>query len=721
MNKAVRWWWGVLASIGLVFLVIVTSTSISRVAVAAGVHDTWYVRQWYDPEQIGTTMMRWSEPDATLRLPVWRAGWQIAEVWLLNGRPNGVPAQSVTVTVAQARPLDITVQGWQLRRYALLWHAPATWWQTPLHIHTTTPIVTSEQRTVGVLLAQWRVTPTTHTQWISPYLLVIWLVTAAAGWGVMRLSDITPRWLTGVLPALLVGALALAMMLRPAETLPWVHWPAAMCVLALVWQSWARLMGWVIPTTAGRLGVDGRLLAVLCGSAWCVMPWLQYLLMRDGIRVLGFAIFPDTVLKSVSIALLATTAVALLGRWRGWVWWPWLTQWAVLAICGVLALVYSSIQWDALTHVGSADFDVWVIAARHWLATGSLYDVPQIASDVFGYVYKYPPLYGMLFIPLAPYDEMTLLRIYRVIDIGLLLSTAAIWLHIIKPRQWVWWALALIVCANLNPVFETLKYGQIDIVVVWLCSVLYWCYYHEHDEWAGGIVAFLISIKMYPAVLLIWFVLQRRWRVVSSTIVAGVLLNLVGMVVLGWHDYVTFVFEVLPIIGGTTAYVENQTVAAFMARFVAPSYPLAPFSHPVWAPLTTVVSVLVLAGLFVVCAKQFPRRHSLSAVQFAIVVMMTALAIPVAWVGYQVPLWLVFIVALWYAAPRVMPWHQASIVAASFAVIGFGNFLSFVFALDVGWVSVLTDSYKLYGMLALTAVLCVWVWHTPTPTSEPTV
>ena len=262
-------------------------------------------------------------------------------------------------------------------------------------------------------------------------------------------------------------------------------------------------------------------------------------------------------------------------------------QWAVLGVCVCSSLVYLGLNWQGMAHVGSADFDVWVIAARHWLATGSLYDVPQIAGDVFGYVYKYPPLYGMFFIPLAGFNELELLRIYRLIDVGLLIWTAYIWLRIIRSPHWLWWVGAVLVCVNLNPVLETLKYGQIDVVVVWLCTIIYWCLHHDHDDVAGWIVALLVSIKMYPAVVLIWFVLQRRWYAVRGTIIGGVVLNVVGMAVVGWHDYFVFVCEVLPIIGGTTAYVENQTIAAFIARLVAPAYPLAPFTDAVWSPVTT--------------------------------------------------------------------------------------------------------------------------------------
>ena len=693
------------------FLVLAYIGMRSAMTVVAGTHDTWYVRQWYDPEQIAGRTMRWSAPQASVTFPAMRTGFHVAELWLLNGRPNGTPAQLVTVTGATPA-LRIAVEGWQMRRYAVLWHAPAYAWGDDVTLTVANAVLTAEQRQVGVLLAQLRTTPTMIASVWQSYVAFILALTALTLWLWLSLLDVQRTVFRVGLPLLLVSALAVALVLRPVETLPWLQWPLVCLLAAVAWQGWVRLMSWVTVTPQGRLGVTGHVIPLLMGSAWLVMPWLQHAVMAAGIYVRGFAVYPFALLWWCTLALAVLGGLSLVARWRQWHWWESVSQWSVAAVCSVATIRYLMSSWQALHHVGSADFDVWVIAARRWVATGSFYDVPQIAGDVFGYVYKYPPLYGMLFIPLAGYNEMDLLRIYRVIDIGLLVCTAMIWLHIIKPRQWGWWLGALCICVNLNPVLETLKYGQIDIVVVWLCSIIYWCLYHEHDDVAGWLVALLISIKMYPAVFLIWFVLKRRWYAVRGTVVGGIILNLVTMAVVGWQEYYTFVFAVLPIIGGTTAYIENQTIAAFVARLVAPSYPLAPFADTIVAPVTTLVSLVVLVLLFVVAAKPVPPRHPVYALQFGIVVMMTALAIPVAWIGYQVPLWLVFIAVLWYAVPRTMIWWQATLLAGSFAFIGFGNFLSFVFAVDVGWLTVITDSYKLYGMIVLTALLCVWVWQT---------
>lgn len=269
----------------------------------------------------------------------------------------------------------------------------------------------------------------------------------------------------------------------------------------------------------------------------------------------------------------------------------------------------------------------------------------------------------------------------------------------------------MIICANLNPVLETLRYGQIDIVIALLCSICYWCLYHDRDDAAGWLIALMTTMKLYPIVLLGYLILRRRWHGVRGFAIGMVVFNVIGLAVVGWADYVTFVRDVMPIIGGTTAYVENQTIYAFVARLVAPSYPLAPFYDGHWTAAASVLALVLIALSALVTMRDVPAKSSLAALQYGLFVMVMALAIPVAWVGYQVPLYLIWLMVVWYALTHQLSIARISILAMSFALIGFGNFLSFVFRLDVGLVATIIDSYKLYGMLALLVMMWVLVWQ----------
>ncbi len=679
------------------------------VTVRAGDHDYWFFRQFYDAESIGDLRMRWSEPTSVVRLPTVQGTDTVVSLWLLNGRPGGTPPQTLRLSAPHMTSLDVAVEGWQLRRYAFLMPAQGWSWQTPLTLQARDVIVGAEQRPMGVLLAKFTTSAVTVNQ---PYAGGIGLLTGAMCAGLLLFHGIRRRrWVIG-LPSVLSMLLGIGVFFRPAEFIPWLHWPVALIIVALIWHVLVRMCGWTQRQSDGRLGVPGQYLPVAFGLAWLLMPWLQVLLGWDDVYVRSLGLYPSWLRNLAWGGLLGGILVMYGATWlRLPLVAQWLRQWFFLYGMAIVTVIYLVIGWQGVMQGGSADFNVWMIAARHWLATGSLYDVPAIAADVFGYIYKYPPFYGMLFIPLAGFADISVLRIYRYIDIGLLVATALIWRRMITVRSWWWWIPTMVICANLNPVLETLRYGQIDIVIALLCSICYWCLYHDRDDAAGWLIALMTTMKLYPIVLLGYLILRRRWRGVRGFVVGMVVFNIIGVGVVGWTDYVTFVRDVMPIIGGTTAYVENQTIYAFVARLVAPSYPLAPFYDGDWTAVASVLALAMIALSALVTMRDVPAKSSLAALQYGLFVMVMALAIPVAWVGYQVPLYLIWLMVVWYALTHQLSIARMSILAASFAVIGFGNFLSFVFRLDVGVVATIIDSYKLYGMLALLVMMWVLVWQ----------
>jgi hypothetical protein len=679
------------------------------VTVRAGDHDYWFFRQFYDAESIGDLRMRWSEPTSVVRLPTVQGTDTVVSLWLLNGRPGGTPPQTLRLSAPHMTSLDVAVEGWQLRRYMFLVPVQGWSWQTPLTLQARDVIVGAEQRPMGVLLAKFTTSAVTVNQ---PYAGGIGLVTGAMGAGLLLFHGIRRRrWVIG-LPSVLSMLLGIGVFFRPAEFIPWLHWPGMLIGLALIWHLLMRMLGWTQPQSDGTTTVPSHYVPVAFGLAWLLMPWIQVLLGWDDVYIRSLALYPAWLLNIAWGGLLGGILVMYGATWLRFTQIAqWFRQWFFLYGMAIVTIIYLMIGWQGIMQGGSADFNVWMIAARHWLTTGSLYDVPAIAADVFGYIYKYPPFYGMLFIPLAGFADSAVLQIYRYIDVGLLIATALIWRNMIAVRSWWWWIPTLIICANLNPVLETLRYGQIDIVIALLCSICYWCLLRNRDDAAGWLIALMTTMKLYPIVLLGYIILRRRWRGVRGFAIGMVVFNLIGVGVVGWADYVTFVREVLPIIGGTTAYVENQTIYAFVARLVAPSYPLAPFYDGDWTAVASVLALVIMAFSAVVTMRDVPADSSLAALQYGLFVMVMALAIPVAWVGYQVPLYLIWVMVLWYAITQQVSIARVSILAASFALIGFGNFLSFVFRLDVGIVATIIDSYKLYGMLALLGMMWFLVWQ----------
>jgi hypothetical protein len=250
---------------------------------------------------------------------------------------------------------------------------------------------------------------------------------------------------------------------------------------------------------------------------------------------------------------------------------------------------------------------------------------------------------------------------------------------------------------------------------------LYWCIRTRRDVTAGIVIALLASLKLYPVLFLGYWVGQWRWRAFWAFWVALLGINATTAVILGWREYVTFVFDVIPLIGGTTAWRDNQSMYAIVARAAGDLYQLGPFAHPWLYEATTVVAVAMGLSIALMQFRQPapPDESPVAAVQLGGLVLWSAFAIPVAWPDYFVP-----VLLLWWGLFAVVrerslaPWVVA-LLAISFAGIAFGNAMSFIFDLDVGVIETMLVSHKAYAGVLLYVVTMVIFWQLPRGTWHP--
>ncbi|MEN6405618.1 MAG: glycosyltransferase family 87 protein [Thermoguttaceae bacterium] len=95
-----------------------------------------------------------------------------------------------------------------------------------------------------------------------------------------------------------------------------------------------------------------------------------------------------------------------------------------------------------------------------------------------------------------------------------------------------WPCLALFLVLLL-PIQSNLLNGQVNLLVVFCCILFLREFMHDHDVPAAVWLAAAIAIKLLPAVLLLFVVMRRRWRVLSWTCAAAVVFCLLPGLVVG--------------------------------------------------------------------------------------------------------------------------------------------------------------------------------------------
>lgn len=195
----------------------------------------------------------------------------------------------------------------------------------------------------------------------------------------------------------------------------------------------------------------------------------------------------------------------------------------------------------AQSFVGSSgyayDFDAYDAAARRIAAGQALYP-PGIAeaynSGSYAGLYLYPPPLAIALVPLTALasDQAA------VAWLGFRLVLLAVGVALL-PIGTLARSAVLIVAAISFPVWYDLNLGNLSVVLFAL-SALIWRF---RERPAGSIALAIAGVLRYPfGLVLIGWLLARRWRAAAWTIGVGLLIVLLTLPVVGiqgWMDYVT--------------------------------------------------------------------------------------------------------------------------------------------------------------------------------------
>jgi alpha-1,2-mannosyltransferase len=276
-----------------------------------------------------------------------------------------------------------------------------------------------------------------------------------------------------------------------------------------------------------------------------------------------------------------------------WQQQPWY-RWKALLIAAWVTGATITAGWTAWVFVkaphGFVDLAVYRFGIRAWWYGGDLYG--RLPATVAGHLpFVYPPVTALLLGPLAVPSWS------RAVALMLVLSVAAIGVveYVTVRRVWpaggrrgaaLATAVALPLALALEPVWDTLWYGQVNIVLMAL--VVLDCL-TPAPRWPRGVlIGIAAAIKLTPAVFLLYFLLRKDFRSAARLALTAAALTVLGFVV-NWSGSLKYWFGSS---GGArsvsgSAFFTNQTIDGALARLSLP--------HVEQTLLWLVLSALVLA------------------------------------------------------------------------------------------------------------------------------
>jgi alpha-1,2-mannosyltransferase len=197
-------------------------------------------------------------------------------------------------------------------------------------------------------------------------------------------------------------------------------------------------------------------------------------------------------------------------------------------VLGVVAFgvgVWVFLAVAAVRH-GFFDLQVYYGAMNFWVhGGGQLYDYLLPGRE---YGFTYPPFAALAMLPMA------YLGWHIAIAISLVLSICATvvlvhWLvgPIIRRQRWTPWfamAITLGLVAAFEPVRETINFGQVNLLLLFLVAADLLFLVRTKHRFAGFGIGLATAIKLTPGIFIVYLLVTRRWRaaaVASATAAAA--------------------------------------------------------------------------------------------------------------------------------------------------------------------------------------------------------
>lgn len=260
----------------------------------------------------------------------------------------------------------------------------------------------------------------------------------------------------------------------------------------------------------------------------------------------------------------------------------------------------------------------------------------SVANHVLPYLY--PPFFAIVAQPIARLSPLMAQRVWDAAQVvGMSLACVLIVLtipfrsaEIHGGSYWIVGSTIVCVAVVVFPFGENLAFGQINSFVLLLTSASFFLSINTKRDWlAGAALGAATLIKVTPALLLVPFVVNKRWRVLGGFFAGVALLILVTFDIAGkdsWREFLAF----LPNMGYARnvqggfhpSIVANFSLAGFFMR-------LLPGEGVAIRLLTIIVVFVLLALVLYHHLKKGNERNELPFVLAYLIIML--IASPVTW------------------------------------------------------------------------------------------
>jgi hypothetical protein len=263
------------------------------------------------------------------------------------------------------------------------------------------------------------------------------------------------------------------------------------------------------------------------------------------------------------------------------------------------------------------DLTVYLTAAESVLRGGE--DLYQITNER-GWNYVYPPLFAVVMVPFATLSLFWAAVTWYVLSV--VLAAWAVRMSVAMVREeWSdaggWLLYVLPPCLVGWPLVSALGRGQATVLLLWLVVAALSYYWKGREIIGAAFLAGAVMLKVFPAILLAYFVWRRRWRFLVATLM-GIALGafVLPAAALGWQRNLLLLQEWVRVVAGPalsvgsaggTTHIYSQLLDPILSRNQSLQ---AVLWRLIGSPAGPIVAAVIAVGMMAAMMVVGRKRHA---------------------------------------------------------------------------------------------------------------
>lgn len=209
--------------------------------------------------------------------------------------------------------------------------------------------------------------------------------------------------------------------------------------------------------------------------------------------------------------------------------------------------LYSSPLFDTLSRFQTRIFVIFFVCAGvlvslpngsdYYIYYDAVHAVLNNKSAYFpidiGYTFVYHPILLTVMLPFSILPPSLSFIVWSILSVAALLLS----IYLLSNREWqTWYWLFLF----FIPVTHNFTLGQINTFILLVLVLTLHFSEKKKPMWAGIFLAIAIIIKLSPVILLAYFVARKQWHIIAYTLLALVIMSLIGILQFGLQTTIEY-------------------------------------------------------------------------------------------------------------------------------------------------------------------------------------